>query len=135
MQSHGDAVGRDFDPLYQQPEDARLLGRVELDPHRLERPEGFDDLAFLSHKVISRAVLSAHRGDRPCDHLGRCEQPMHLPEDEGFDFAGCDRADRAGLAVRGGSPRGRRSSGTAGRAGACASASSPSCSACSASVP
>jgi hypothetical protein len=32
MQRDGDAVGRDVNPLNQQPQDARLLGRVELVP-------------------------------------------------------------------------------------------------------
>jgi hypothetical protein len=58
-------VGRHIDPLDQEPEDARLLGRVELFPDRLERAQRLDDLAFLRHKVISRAVLSAYRGDGP----------------------------------------------------------------------
>jgi hypothetical protein len=65
VQRHGDAVGRHIDPLDQEPEDARLLGRVELFRDRLERAQRLDDLAFLRHKVISRAVLSAHRGDGP----------------------------------------------------------------------
>ena len=47
MQRDGDAVGRDLDPLDQQSQDARLLGRVELVPDRLERAEGFDDIALL----------------------------------------------------------------------------------------
>jgi hypothetical protein len=47
MQRDGDAVGRDVDALDQEPQDARLLGRVEFVPNWLERPEGFDDIALL----------------------------------------------------------------------------------------
>jgi hypothetical protein len=39
MQRDGDTVGRDVDPLDQQPQYARLLGRVEFVPHRLESAE------------------------------------------------------------------------------------------------
>jgi hypothetical protein len=46
MQGDGDAVRRDVDPLDQQPYDARLLGRVELVPDRLERAEGFENVAW-----------------------------------------------------------------------------------------
>ena len=42
MQRDGDAVGRDVDPLDEQPEDPRLLGRVELVPNRLERARGVE---------------------------------------------------------------------------------------------
>jgi hypothetical protein len=37
MQRDGDAVGCDVDPLDQQPQDPRLLGRVQLVPDRLQR--------------------------------------------------------------------------------------------------
>ena len=39
VQRDGDAVGRNVDPLDQQPQDSRLLGRVELIPDRLEGAE------------------------------------------------------------------------------------------------
>ena len=97
MQRDGDAVGRDVDPLDQEPQDARLLGRVELVPDRLERAERLDDLALLELGVLSRAVLPAHRGDGPRDQLGRREQPPDLPEHEALDLAGGDRAHRAGV--------------------------------------
>jgi hypothetical protein len=57
MQRDGDTVGRDVDPLDQEPQDARLLGRVQLVPHRLEGAEGLDDIALLELGVLSRAVL------------------------------------------------------------------------------
>jgi len=97
MQRDGDAVGRDVDPLNQEPHDARLLGRVELVPDRLERPEGFDDIALLELGVLRGAVLPAHRGDGPRHQLGRRQQPPDLPEDEALHLAGCDRAHRAGV--------------------------------------
>jgi hypothetical protein len=65
MQRDGHAVGRDVDALDQQPQDARLFGRVLLIPYRLQRPEGFDDVAPLEFGVLSRAVLPAHRGKAP----------------------------------------------------------------------
>jgi hypothetical protein len=88
MQRDGNVVGRDVDPLDQQPEDASLLGRVELVPDRLERPEGFDDIALLELGVLSRAVRAEHRGDGPRDQRGRPEQPMYLPEDQSLHLAG-----------------------------------------------
>jgi hypothetical protein len=96
MQRHGDAVGRHVDPLDQQPWDACLLGRVELVPYRLERPEGFDHLALLKGRILCLALL-AHRSDGPRDQLGRREQPPDLAEDEAFDLAGGDRAHRAAI--------------------------------------
>jgi hypothetical protein len=57
MQRDGDAVGRDVDPLDQEPEDAGLLGRVELVPYGFECPEGFDDIALLEFGV-SPALFS-----------------------------------------------------------------------------
>jgi hypothetical protein len=59
MQGHGDAVGRDVDPLDQEPQDARILGWVELVPHRLERAQGFEDIALLELVALSCAVLPA----------------------------------------------------------------------------
>ena len=50
MQRDRDAVGRDLDALDQQPEDACLLGWVELVLDRLERPEGFDEIDFLESR-------------------------------------------------------------------------------------
>ena len=47
MQRDGDAVGRDGDPLDQQPQDPGLLGRVEFVPDRFERPEGFDHFVLV----------------------------------------------------------------------------------------
>ena len=81
MERDGDTVRRDVDPLDQQRQDARLLGRVELVPDWFERPEGFDDIALLENRVLSRTVLPAHRGDGPRDQLRRREQPPDLPED------------------------------------------------------
>ena len=52
MQRDGDAVGRDVDALDQQPQDARLLGRVELVPYRLERAERLDDLALPDNRFL-----------------------------------------------------------------------------------
>jgi hypothetical protein len=54
LQRDGDAVGRNVDPLDQQPRAPRLLGWEELVPHRLER-EGLDDLRS------STAASSARR--------------------------------------------------------------------------
>jgi len=71
MQRDGDTVGCDVDALNQQPEDPRLLGRVELLPHRLERTVTFDDVALLGDGILSRTVLVTHRGDRARHHLGR----------------------------------------------------------------
>ena len=51
MQRHRDPIGRDVDPLDQEPHDPRLLARVELVPDRLERAEGFDDFALLELRV------------------------------------------------------------------------------------
>jgi hypothetical protein len=56
VQRDGDAVGRDFDALDQEPQDARLLGRVELIPDRLKRAEGLYDLEFLKLDATSRTV-------------------------------------------------------------------------------
>jgi hypothetical protein len=53
MQRDGDPVGRDVDPLDQEPQDACLLGRVQLVPYRLERAEGFDDVALLELGVLT----------------------------------------------------------------------------------
>jgi hypothetical protein len=89
-QRQGDTVGRDIDPLDQEPQDARLLGRVQLVPDRLKRPEGFDDIALLELGVLSCAVLPAHRGDGPRDQLGRREQPTYLSENEALHLAGGD---------------------------------------------
>jgi hypothetical protein len=70
MQGHGDPIRRDVDPLDQQPEDLRLLGRVELVPNRLERAQRLDHLTFFELRVLGGAVLPAHRGDGARDHLG-----------------------------------------------------------------
>jgi hypothetical protein len=64
--------------------------RVELVPHRIEHPEGFDDIALLDLGVISCTILPANRGDGPRDQLGRCEQPPDLPEDQSLHLAGSD---------------------------------------------
>jgi hypothetical protein len=82
MQRDGDTVGRHVDPLDQQPQDARLLDRVELVPDWLESAENIDHLAFLELGILGRAILPEHRGDGPRDQLGRREQPPHLPEHE-----------------------------------------------------
>jgi hypothetical protein len=87
MQRDRDAVGGDVDPLDQEPHDACLLGRVELVPHRFERPEGFDDITLLEFGFLSCAVLPAQGGDGPRDRLRRCEKPTHLPEDQHLHLA------------------------------------------------
>jgi hypothetical protein len=46
MQRDRDAIRRDVDPLDEQPEDPRLLGRVDLVPHWLERGDHLDELAY-----------------------------------------------------------------------------------------
>jgi hypothetical protein len=61
MKRDGDAVGRDVDPLDQQPQDPRLRGLTELVRHRLERPEGFDDIALLERGVPAPGSPSAPR--------------------------------------------------------------------------
>jgi hypothetical protein len=64
------AVGRDVDPLDQKPQDARLLGRVELVPDRLESAEGLDHLALLDGCFLCRSPVALHRGDRPREQFG-----------------------------------------------------------------
>jgi hypothetical protein len=54
MQRDRDTVGRDVDPLDQQPQDPRLLGRVELVPDRLESADGV--VTSLSSTSTSSAV-------------------------------------------------------------------------------
>ena len=97
MQRDGDAVGRHLDPLDQQPQDARLLGRVELIPDRIESAERLDHFALVDQWVLGRTVLPARCGDGPRDELGRREQPTHLPEDQSLHLAGSNRAHRAGV--------------------------------------
>ena len=69
MQRHGNPVWRDVDPLDQQPENANLLGWVQLVPHRLKRAQRVNHLGLLKHGVLRR-ILPAHRGDGPRDRLG-----------------------------------------------------------------
>ena len=71
MQRDGDAVRPHVYTLDQQPEDPRLLGRVELVPDWLE---DLDDFLFAKKRVLSRADLPAQRGDGPGDQLGRRDQ-------------------------------------------------------------
>jgi hypothetical protein len=97
MKRYGDAVGGDVDPLDQEPQDACLLGRVELVPNRLERAEGFDHLALFQHGMIRPTILPAHRGDRPRDQLRRREEPSNLPEHQSLHLAGRYRAHWAGV--------------------------------------
>lgn len=75
MQSHGDAVGRDVDPLYQQPEDSRLLGRVELGPHRLRGADVEQILtpAFARQSMVVPAKLA------PVGQLLACGRPPGAP--------------------------------------------------------
>jgi hypothetical protein len=46
MQREGDAVGGDVNAVDQQAEDARLLGRIQLVPHRLKRAKRLDGLSW-----------------------------------------------------------------------------------------
>jgi hypothetical protein len=113
MQRDGNAVGRHVDPLDQQPQDARLLGRVELVPDRLERAQRVDHLALLEDQILGRAVLPANRGDG--DQLGRSKQPPDLAKHQSLRLASSDRPHGRGPC---GSPRGRCSSDRADRADA-----------------
>jgi hypothetical protein len=111
MQRDGDAVGRDVDPLDQQPQYPRLLGRVQLVPDRLERAEAFDDIALLELVSSVARFLLVHRDDRPRGQLGRREQPSDLPEHEALHLAGGDWAHRAGVVAP--AARARHARGTA----------------------
>jgi hypothetical protein len=92
MQGDEETVGRDVDPLDQEPQDTRLLGRVEFVPNRLERAERVDHLALFQHGMIRPTILPAHRGDGPRDQLGGCEQPPDLADHEALHLARRDRA-------------------------------------------
>ena len=66
MQRDGDAVGRYVDALDQQPEDASLLGRVELVPDWLEGTEGVDVATFSAENAPKSRLLSVGRsGAKP----------------------------------------------------------------------
>ena len=72
--------GAQVDPLDQQPDDPRLLGREELVPQRREVGDGLDDLALRHLKLVLRR--------RPCprDDLGRAQQVPHLRDDRLLDL-------------------------------------------------
>ena len=134
MQRDGDAVGRDVDPLDQQPQDACLLGRVELVPDRLQRSEGFDDIALLELRVLCCAVLWRTAVMVRATSSGDASSRRTCPRtSSSTSLAKIERTGQVSWPLR---PAPRQTySGTAGRAGACGSASSPSGSAYSASDP
>ena len=81
MQRDGNAVGRDVDPLDQQPQDARLLGRVEFVPDPLERAEDVDDLAFGDaprYKIIN-SRMACGRSLQPKGHATASKGPSCAP--------------------------------------------------------
>ena len=55
-QPHLHAIGREVDPLDQQPDDPRLLGREQLIPHRREVGDGLDDVALRDCNVARAAA-------------------------------------------------------------------------------
>ena len=77
QQRDGDAVGSDVDPLDQQPQDARLLGRVELVPHRLERAEGVDHVPLLCnrHRRLISMRLARNCGMRSSANTSSQTEP------------------------------------------------------------
>ena len=112
--------GDEIDPLDQQPDDARLLGREQLIPQRRELGDRLDDVALGNGLV----ALPLRRRPCPGDDLGRAQQVPHLRNDRLFEFRRRHAPHRAFRVAAAGWRRWRRSSGRACRSSACATASS-----------
>jgi hypothetical protein len=85
-----EAVDPDDDARYQQLKDARLLGRKQLVPQRIEPLQGLDDLT-----LIDRLAVELRCPPDPHDDLGRAQHRANLVNDRRFNLARRHRPDRA----------------------------------------
>jgi hypothetical protein len=88
-----DAVLPNVHSLDDELDDARLLGREELLPERIEADQSLPDLAFRNTAVM---LTSSPPGAD--DDLGRREELTHLRHHHGLNLPRRDAADRAGVA-------------------------------------